>query len=226
METEDSTKSNVTANGESVHIKMYVVIYNIGKKKNIGCIVRSCVAFNVSEIFIVGKKKKEISFFGNMGTYEYINIKYFNNIIELKTYLNKNNILLYACEISYKAVPITEKPFVKQPTAFLFGNEGTGISKNILDLCDKIIYIPQYGNGTASLNVAVSCAIILQKFAEWANYRQVEIEGNKFFIKKSEGKLHKYLNASDDLKHEINNKRIMRLEKKNDFYLTDFSCLL
>ncbi|GAB65517.1 RNA methyltransferase domain containing protein [Plasmodium cynomolgi strain B] len=164
--------------------QMYVAIYNIGKKKNIGSIVRSCVAFRVSKIFVVSRKKNEVNFFGHMGTCEYITIEYFCSMKELKTHLRENDILLYGCEITGSAIPVTRHPFVNKDTAFLFGNEGTGINDETLSYCDKIIYIPQYGNGTCSLNVSVSCAIILHHFAVWADYPEVAISGKKFVLNK------------------------------------------
>lgn len=199
--------------------KMYVVIYNIGKKKNVGCIIRSCVAFNVHKVFIIGnKKKKAISFFGNIGTYKYIDIEYFPTIQKLKEYLKSQNILLYGCEITDYSISVATKPFIKD-TAFLFGNEGTGIDDEVLKFCDKVIYIPQYGNGTSSLNVSVSCSIILHHFAEWATYKETEIKGKKFSIKECPNKLDRYLNPSDTLSKEISEKRLNRMNKKqkNEF---------
>ncbi|CRG97321.1 RNA methyltransferase, putative [Plasmodium gallinaceum] len=216
MKSKEVCENIMIKNNCDKKINMYVVIYNISKKKNVGSIIRSCVAFNVSKIFIIGRKKKEINFFGNMGTYQYISIEYFDNIIELKDYLKKNNILLYGCEITNNSISVTKKPFIKD-TAFLFGNEGTGIEDKILNLCDKIIYIPQYGNGTSSLNVSISCSIILHNFAIWANYKEIEIENKKFIIQKNKNKLDNYLHPSDDLLKEINNKRLMRSEKKKDY---------
>ncbi|CRG99169.1 RNA methyltransferase, putative [Plasmodium relictum] len=224
MKSKEESKNLIKHNNKN-QINMYVVIYNISKKKNIGSIIRSCVAFNVNKIFIIGKKKKEISFFGNMGTYQYICIEYFDNIIELKDYLKKNNILLYGCEITNNSISVTEKPFIKD-TAFLFGNEGTGIDDKILNYCDKIIYIPQYGNGTSSLNVSISCSIILHNFAIWANYKEIEIKNKKFIIQKCKSKLDNYLYPSDDLLKEINSKRLMRSEKQKDYNIISLSDLL
>jgi tRNA G18 (ribose-2'-O)-methylase SpoU len=34
-------------------------------------------------------------------------------------------------------------------------------------VCDGFIYIPQYGAGTASLNVNVATGIILHRYATW-----------------------------------------------------------
>ena len=55
--------------------------------------------------------------------------------------------------------------------------QGAGLNEKQLALCDAFIYIPQYGAGTASLNVAVAASIILHHFAHWAGYpeRQREV---------------------------------------------------
>jgi hypothetical protein len=49
-------------------------------------------------------------------------------------------------------------------------------------LCDSFVYIPQYGPGTASLNVTVAASIILQHFAVWAGYLERERAGAKYVV--------------------------------------------
>ena len=56
-------------------------------------------------------------------------------------------------------------------TVFMLGNEGSGLNKNQIDICDHFVYIPQYTEKTASLNVAIAGSIIFHHFAIWANYR-------------------------------------------------------
>jgi tRNA(Leu) C34 or U34 (ribose-2'-O)-methylase TrmL len=51
--------------------------------------------------------------------------------------------------------------------AFLLGNEGTGLFPRQMEDCKALVRIPQYGAGTASLNVAVAASIILQQFHAW-----------------------------------------------------------
>lgn len=43
--------------------------------------------------------------------------------------------------------------------------QGTGLSPKECEICDFFVYIPQYGGGTASLNVTVAASIILHHFA-------------------------------------------------------------
>jgi hypothetical protein len=71
---------------------------------------------------------------------------------------------------------------VAGPTAFMLGNEGQGMSPKQMSLCDSFVYIPQHGEGTASLNVAVACSIVLHHFAVWASYPEREREGHKFVV--------------------------------------------
>ncbi|RWW22412.1 hypothetical protein BHE74_00029158 [Ensete ventricosum] len=44
--------------------------------------------------------------------------------------------------------------------------KGTGLSAKECEICDFFVYIPQYGCGTASLNVTVAASIVLHHFGE------------------------------------------------------------
>lgn len=51
----------------------------------------------------------------------------------------------------------------KNQTAIVMGNEGQGVSREVLDLATKKVYIPMKGN-SESLNVAVAAGIIMFHF--------------------------------------------------------------
>ncbi len=57
-----------------------------------------------------------------------------------------------------KSVPYTEIDY-QLPLAFVVGNETTGISKEVLDICDAVVEIPMWGVNT-SLNVIISLGIV------------------------------------------------------------------
>lgn len=42
--------------------------------------------------------------------------------------------------------------------------QGSGLSAKEYEICDFFVYIPQYGCGTASLNVTVAASIVLHHF--------------------------------------------------------------
>ena len=60
--------------------------------------------------------------------------------------------------------------------------QGSGLSPQQAQLCDAFVYIPQYGAGTASLNVTVAASVVLQHFAVWAGYPERPRTGKKFDV--------------------------------------------
>jgi hypothetical protein len=54
-------------------------------------------------------------------------------------------------------------------------------------ICDHFVYIPQFGDGTASLNVAVAGSIVLHHFATWARMSEQERAGNKYVVTCTKG---------------------------------------
>ncbi len=57
-----------------------------------------------------------------------------------------------------------------KPVAFVFGNEGTGLSKENMQVVDELVGIPMPG-GTESLNVVTSAAIVLYEGLRQRNFR-------------------------------------------------------
>jgi tRNA G18 (ribose-2'-O)-methylase SpoU len=48
---------------------------------------------------------------------------------------------------------------------FIFGNEVTGVSDELLALCDSAIEIPQFGT-KHSLNISVSAGVIMWEYVK------------------------------------------------------------
>ena len=63
---------------------------------------------------------------------------------------------------------ILENPF-EQSIALMPGNEGTGLSSRQKSVVDYFVYIPQYGHGTASLNVTVASTMVMHRYTSWCN---------------------------------------------------------
>lgn len=155
----------------------YLFLHNISKKNNIGNIVRSACAFGIEKVLYVSKnpdsKKnkllKEFSFFGNQGTYKQIDFLPFASLEQARLYFRDNDIRLCGVEIGEGSIPIQKHPFTGN-TAFIFGNEGTGMLPMHKAMCDFLVYIPQYTEKTASLNVSVAAGIIFHHWGLWAGY--------------------------------------------------------
>lgn len=131
---------------------------------NIGTIIRTASAFGLKNILLsqgcadIYSPKVLRSTMGNI-----FNI----NIFQLKD--NEKDILLKLKEIGYKIYvtglvngeKLEDISFDKN-SVLIVGNEANGVSKEIFDICDKVITIPMEKN-TESLNVAIATGIILHK---------------------------------------------------------------
>lgn len=95
-------------------------------------------------------------------------IIWFENLKQAKEFLNSRQVKLYGIEISSTAININNFSVKNEGNriALMPGNEGEGLHTNQINLCDGLIYIPQYGDTTASLNVHVASTIIMYKILE------------------------------------------------------------
>ncbi len=130
---------------------------------NLGTIIRSCVAFNIDTI-ILGKNCVDLynskvlrSTQGMIFNINIVSKELEDVILDLK---NKN-YKIYGTKVNGgKNLKMIEKPL---KFAIIMGNEGNGVSNNILNLCDEYIYI-NMNNKCESLNVGVATSIILYEF--------------------------------------------------------------
>ena len=175
--------------------EFYVVVHNIAKKPNVGGMVRSAVAFGCAQVLIVGSKKKNLGLFGSFGTAKHVEFIFFEAFKECVHYVKTTkNADLCGVEIRNDAKNVVEAfRGAVRSTAFLLGNEGSGIHPAHAAQCDYFVYIPQYGSGTASCNVYVAASIVFHQFASSVGYIERERKGEKYVVadvpKKTEANL-------------------------------------
>mmetsp|Transcript_33666 Transcript_33666/g.95249 ORF Transcript_33666/g.95249 Transcript_33666/m.95249 type:complete len:227 (-) Transcript_33666:964-1644(-) len=158
----------------------YLIQHNIGKKHNVGTLARCATAFGVEEVLLVGSR--QFNAFGAHGASDHVKFRHFPRLQDCRKWLKEEQgCRILGVEICEGAMPIQEHPF-EGPTAFILGNEGQGMNQNQMDICDGFVYIPQYGPGTASLNVACAASIVLHHFSVWAGMEEREREGFKFVV--------------------------------------------
>ncbi|KAL6193854.1 hypothetical protein ACLB2K_034938 [Fragaria x ananassa] len=160
-------------------VESYVVVHNIAKRHNVGTLARSATAFGVSELILVGRR--EFNAFGSHGSTSHVRFRHFHSLQDARQFLKDRDCDICGVEITDNAMPVNHHPFTKS-TAFLLGNEGTGLSAKEYEICDFFVYIPQYGDGTASLNVTVAASIVLHQFGVWAGFPERTRDGNKFIV--------------------------------------------
>ncbi|CAI5708984.1 unnamed protein product [Peronospora destructor] len=145
----------------------FLILNNVQKIRNIKNMLVSASAFGVKEVFVVGQKKFDLQeqepFLASLSC----QVTRLATLKDCRMYCTERNIRIIGVEIMYNAKSIADQP-LHGDSAFIMGNEGSGLKSAQVAICDDFVYIPQYGGGTASLNVTVAASIILQSFALWA----------------------------------------------------------
>ena len=142
-----------------------VILDNVRSAFNVGSIFRTCDGAGITKIILSGitpkgdhpKVKKTA-----IGAENFINWEYINHIdITYLTNLKHKGYKIFSIEQHESSYLINKDSFKKnKKLAIIFGNEISGISRNLLNYSDAIIEIPMFGKKN-SLNVATCVGIVL-----------------------------------------------------------------
>ena len=144
-----------------------VMLDDVQDPGNLGTILRTCKAFNIDNIVISNNtcdpyNSKVIR--SSQGAIFKTNIIE-DDLIKVINDLKKNHkeFKVYGTSLR-NAESLSNYNFTTDNKyAIIFGNEGNGVKEEILNLTDKNIFIEI--NNMESLNVAISCGIILYKIS-------------------------------------------------------------
>ena len=145
----------------------FIVLFDRPSKKgNLGTIMRSADAFGCDGIIITGHSvdiydPEVLS--ASMGSFFSIPTQRIENNSEISDYIadlkKKYSTLTVVATTELGEVNIRNYDF-KRPIVLLVGNEASGLSKFLLDICDKTVKIPMVGDAT-SFNVANATSIFM-----------------------------------------------------------------
>jgi 23S rRNA (guanosine2251-2'-O)-methyltransferase len=148
-----------TINPNKIPISLLLV--NIDRDNNIGNIIRSANTFGVKEVIIYGRKKFDRrTSVGAEFFMQFRHIKFIEDLSELKQEFD----LIIGLEQTETSVELHSCKWPKDKNILIaVGNEGRGLTQEILDICDTTLEIEQYGT-TRSLNVSVATGIVLYDY--------------------------------------------------------------
>jgi len=155
----DLVKQDLQENNNGFSVLMMQLAHDF----NIGTVVRNGNSFGMKNFFYYGPKKKWDRR-SSIGTYLYSvidHLKEFDQIIALK-----EKYCFVALEQSDKSVPINTFDWNicgdKEPL-IIIGEEGCGLSEEMLAICDHVIEIPSFGS-VRSLNAGCASSIAMYDY--------------------------------------------------------------
>jgi tRNA(Leu) C34 or U34 (ribose-2'-O)-methylase TrmL len=172
---------------------LYLIMNGL-RKNNVSTLLRSCAAFNAVAVLCGALAQIPLQQLrmADHGSAQFVTILRFARLADAVAHLRALNVHVCGVEIHPTAVAVDSTsvaPFRPGATALLLGCEGDGLSEQQMALCDHFVYIPHYGNGTASLNVAIAGSICMHRFASWAQFKEREIDpecAHKFLVDRAQ----------------------------------------
>lgn len=139
---------------------LHVAIENFQHDYNIGSIVRSANACNVSGVHIIGKRHWNRR--GAMATEKYLELYHHPDTLDLLQWCKLQNMEVIGVDNIPGSQPLQTTQLPRR-AMYVFGQEGPGLSQLMQDNCSSIIAIEQFGS-TRSVNVGVAAGIVMY---EW-----------------------------------------------------------
>jgi len=140
--------------------KRVVILDNIQDPGNLGTIIRSCIAFN-ADTLILSKDCVDVYnskvIRATQGMIFHLNI-IVRDIKECITELKEDGYKIIGTKVTHGTDVRDSKTYSNY--ALIMGNEGKGVSEEVLDMCDEYLYI-KMNEDCESLNVGVATSILL-----------------------------------------------------------------
>ena len=128
---------------------------------NIGTMIRNANAFNAEKVFYYGKKKYDRR--GSVGTHHYIDLEYLNELL-----ISLKSDYVFVCLDNVPSAVPMENFVWPENSLMIFGEEGVGLTDEILAMADHIVSIKQYGS-VRSMNVGTTSGIAMYDYTNKLN---------------------------------------------------------
>jgi tRNA G18 (ribose-2'-O)-methylase SpoU len=141
--------------------KLQIAIENWQHDLNIGSVVRTANAFNVSAVHIIGKRDWNKR--GAMVTDRYLTVIHHPTVADFAQWCREHSLPI----IGIDNVPTSknlEGSDLPESCVLLFGQEGAGMSDEAIEICEVLYAIEQYGS-TRSMNASAAAAIAMYHWA-------------------------------------------------------------
>jgi 23S rRNA (guanosine2251-2'-O)-methyltransferase len=148
------------------HNPSLVLLDELQDPHNVGAIIRSAAAFGVAGVLIPQNNQAQITgavVKTSAGMAFRVPLVSIGNVNQTLAILKEHKFWVYGLAME-GSKELREEKF-DTPTVFVVGNEGEGIHKRTLELCDVALRIPMHPR-TESLNAAVSTAIVLYEWSQ------------------------------------------------------------
>ena len=154
--TEEAIKSDL----DSKRNDFVVVVERVNGDFNFSTIIRNCNSFLGKKVIRCGIKRWDKR--GAVGTHHYEHVDYADSVMDVLHDYRRDGYRIVAID-NVGDAQIINKYLWTNKSVMVFGEEGRGLSDEVLEFADDIVYIQQYGS-VRSLNVGTASGIIMYDY--------------------------------------------------------------
>ena len=141
-----------------------IILDDVRSMHNVGSTFRTADSFAAQAIYLCGytpvPPHRDIHKTA-LGATETVEWKHFTTTVEAVNAAKNAGYKVIAIEQAHNSIPLQNfNVNQSEPIAFVFGNEVSGVSNEVMQMVDGCIEIPQFGS-KHSLNISVTVGIVL-----------------------------------------------------------------
>jgi 23S rRNA (guanosine2251-2'-O)-methyltransferase len=169
LRNEELERKSVEEFHHSEKTPVILLLDNVRSMHNVGSVFRTADAFLVEAIYLCGftpaPPHREIQKTA-LGATETVQWKHFISAAAAVAELKKEGWKIFALEQAENSISLSGFfPAKNEKLVLIFGNEVEGVQQELINSCDGVIEIPQYGM-KHSLNISVSTGIVMWDISE------------------------------------------------------------
>ncbi len=171
LKNEELPRLDVDGFKKAEKTPIVIVLDNIRSLNNIGSVFRTADAFLIEKIYLCGitatPPHKDIRKTA-LGATESVTWEHRKSTLEIIEEYNSKGYETIAIEQAERATMLNELEVnTSKKYVLVFGNEVKGVDQAVVDICSKVVEIPQFGT-KHSLNISVSAGVAI-----WDVWRKI-----------------------------------------------------
>ena len=163
LKNKDLQRINIEEFKNADKTPITIVLDNVRSALNVGSVFRTSDAFLIENIILCGitacPPNKDIRK-AALGSTDSVRWEYSGNTMEAISQLIEKGYYIVGVEQAKKATMLNKFKLPNKPIAIIMGNEVNGVAQEVIDICNQVIEIPQFGT-KHSLNISVTTGIVI-----------------------------------------------------------------
>ena len=163
LKNKDLQRINIEEFKNAEKTPITIVLDNVRSALNVGSVFRTSDAFLIENIILCGitatPPNKEIRK-AALGATDSVKWEYSENTSEALKRLMEKGYYVVGVEQANKVTMLNNFKLPNKPIAIIMGNEVNGVTQEVIDACNEVIEIPQFGT-KHSLNISVTTGIVI-----------------------------------------------------------------